>query len=389
MRASSGSRLPLRPLQARQAVMQFIQLSLPAARHRHDVLAGQSSNVEAAAAVGADMAVAREQLGVGQRRRLRQARLGTAPRTATMGCTSMRDCARCCAGCRRAAHGRLAQRPGHGVAGVEHRRFLGRDPRLRPPGDIELQHIHGRVLRRMQRRTYFNSGRARRQAGLPAPVAAARSRWHALKKSRPAQAEPAGFCKIERSFVSFSNSHRRDCCRPTPAPQRTAAAGVRAMHKGQQTRAAILDAALTLASHMGLEGLSIGALAEVTQMSKSGVFAHFGSREELQISVIREYHARFEEEVFFPADPRSRAACRGCARCSSAGCAACRWNSTRAASTSAAPSSSTTARARCAMRWSRWCAWHAALERAIGWRSKPATCARHRRRRRCCSRCTA
>ena len=71
--------------------------------------------------------------------------------------------------------------------------------------------------------------------------------------------------------------------------------------KGQATRATILDAALGLASHMGLEGLSIGALAEVTQMSKSGVFAHFGSREELQISVIREYHARFEEEVFFPA----------------------------------------------------------------------------------------
>jgi AcrR family transcriptional regulator len=71
--------------------------------------------------------------------------------------------------------------------------------------------------------------------------------------------------------------------------------------KGQQTRAAILDAALGLASHMGLEGLSIGALAEVTQMSKSGVFAHFGSREELQISVVREYHAKFEEEVFYPA----------------------------------------------------------------------------------------
>jgi len=75
----------------------------------------------------------------------------------------------------------------------------------------------------------------------------------------------------------------------------------RALQKGQQTRAAILDAALALASHMGLEGLSIGALAEVTQMSKSGVFAHFGSREELQISVIREYHAKFEEEVFTPA----------------------------------------------------------------------------------------
>ena len=75
----------------------------------------------------------------------------------------------------------------------------------------------------------------------------------------------------------------------------------RPLLKGRQTRAAILDAALALASHMGLEGLSIGALAEVTQMSKSGVFAHFGSREELQISVVREYHAKFSEEVFEPA----------------------------------------------------------------------------------------
>jgi AcrR family transcriptional regulator len=72
-------------------------------------------------------------------------------------------------------------------------------------------------------------------------------------------------------------------------------------NKGQQTRAAILDAALALASHMGLEGLSIGALAEQMGMSKSGVFAHFGSREALQISVIREYHRRFEQEVFYPA----------------------------------------------------------------------------------------
>ncbi len=71
--------------------------------------------------------------------------------------------------------------------------------------------------------------------------------------------------------------------------------------KGRQTKAAIVDAALGLASQIGLEGLSIGALAEVTGMSKSGVFAHFGSREELQISVIREYHDRFESEVFYPA----------------------------------------------------------------------------------------
>ena len=92
-----------------------------------------------------------------------------------------------------------------------------------------------------------------------------------------------------------------------PAPGRpTVRAAPRALHKGQQTRAAILEAALGQASHMGLEGLSIGALAELTQMSKSGVFAHFGSREELQIAVIREYHARFEEEVFFPAVTEAR-----------------------------------------------------------------------------------
>jgi AcrR family transcriptional regulator len=77
-------------------------------------------------------------------------------------------------------------------------------------------------------------------------------------------------------------------------------------NKGRQTRAAILDAALGLAAHMGLEGLSIGALAELMGMSKSGVFAHFGSREELQISVVREYHARFEAEVFQPSMKQPR-----------------------------------------------------------------------------------
>jgi AcrR family transcriptional regulator len=101
--------------------------------------------------------------------------------------------------------------------------------------------------------------------------------------------------RIERSFDLFPRTDL-DTDNRTQRPAQ----------KGQQTRAAILDAALGLASHVGLEGLSIGALAEVTQMSKSGVFAHFGSREELQISVVREYHARFEEEVFYPAltEPR-------------------------------------------------------------------------------------
>jgi AcrR family transcriptional regulator len=93
---------------------------------------------------------------------------------------------------------------------------------------------------------------------------------------------------------------------PARAGGRSAAASVRALQKGQQTKQAIIDAALGLAAQIGLEGLSIGALADATHMSKSGVFAHFGSREELQISVIREYYARFADEVFFPAlnEPR-------------------------------------------------------------------------------------
>jgi AcrR family transcriptional regulator len=90
---------------------------------------------------------------------------------------------------------------------------------------------------------------------------------------------------------------------PPAAPRASQKSG---LNKGSQTRAAILDAALGLASQIGLEGLSIGALAEVTQMSKSGVFAHFGSREELQISVVREYHSKFEEEVFYPAVREAR-----------------------------------------------------------------------------------
>jgi AcrR family transcriptional regulator len=82
---------------------------------------------------------------------------------------------------------------------------------------------------------------------------------------------------------------------------RSTARDGRALHKGQQTKLVIIDAALGLAAQIGLEGLSIGVLAEVTGMSKSGVFAHFGSREELQISVVREYFARFEQEIFYPA----------------------------------------------------------------------------------------
>lgn len=78
------------------------------------------------------------------------------------------------------------------------------------------------------------------------------------------------------------------------------------MRKGELTRAAILDVALGLASRDGLEGLTIGLLADKMNMSKSGVFAHFGSREDLQIEVLKLYHQQFEQEIFYPSmkDPR-------------------------------------------------------------------------------------
>jgi len=100
-----------------------------------------------------------------------------------------------------------------------------------------------------------------------------------------------------------------------PAPPSTDAAVARASEprgslKGQQTKAAIVDAALRLASQVGLEGLSIGAVAAIMHMSKSGVFAHFGAREELQISVVREYFHRFEQEVFYPAMQQPRGMAR-------------------------------------------------------------------------------
>jgi AcrR family transcriptional regulator len=71
--------------------------------------------------------------------------------------------------------------------------------------------------------------------------------------------------------------------------------------KGEQTRAAILDEALRVASKLGLEGLTIGGLAEATGMSKSGLFAHFGSREDLQLAVLEHAAQRYGETVLMPA----------------------------------------------------------------------------------------
>ena len=74
--------------------------------------------------------------------------------------------------------------------------------------------------------------------------------------------------------------------------------------RGDRTRRAILGAAVNLASVEGLEGLTIGRLATELEMSKSGLFAHFGSKEELQISTVRAAAAIFVHRVVRPAEER-------------------------------------------------------------------------------------
>jgi AcrR family transcriptional regulator len=67
--------------------------------------------------------------------------------------------------------------------------------------------------------------------------------------------------------------------------------------KGDETRVRILERAFRLASRDGLEGISIGGLAAELGLSKSGLFAHFGSKEDLQIEILRAAAAHFEVQV--------------------------------------------------------------------------------------------
>jgi AcrR family transcriptional regulator len=94
---------------------------------------------------------------------------------------------------------------------------------------------------------------------------------------------------------------------PLTTPSRTSTRKRRS--DGERSRAAILDAAARLATIEGLGGLSIGSLADHIGMSKSGLYAHFGSKEELQLATIDTASAIFVREVIEPAQ-----AARGAAR---------------------------------------------------------------------------
>lgn len=85
------------------------------------------------------------------------------------------------------------------------------------------------------------------------------------------------------------------------------------MGKGALTRHAILERATALASRVGLGGLTIGHLSEDLGLSKSGLFAHFGAKDALQVEILRFAAERFVNEVVRPAlaaprgEPRVRA----------------------------------------------------------------------------------
>ena len=82
------------------------------------------------------------------------------------------------------------------------------------------------------------------------------------------------------------------------------------MSKGEETKQAIVDQALELVSTVGLEKLTIGALASATGMSKSGLFAHFKSKEQLQLQVLEAARQRYVELVAMPAFKQPRGVAR-------------------------------------------------------------------------------
>jgi len=82
------------------------------------------------------------------------------------------------------------------------------------------------------------------------------------------------------------------------------------MGKGEETRQTIVDQAIDLVSSIGLEKLTIGTLASATGMSKSGLFAHFHSKEQLQLQVLEEARARFVDIVIAPALKKPRGEAR-------------------------------------------------------------------------------
>jgi AcrR family transcriptional regulator len=119
----------------------------------------------------------------------------------------------------------------------------------------------------------------------------------AKRTQPPAERRPRrviGLDRIERSYYFGGVGALRAASAKDPRLARSTV-------KGDRTRETILTHALALATRIGLEGLTIGRLAEDLHMSKSGLFAHFRSKEALQLAALRMASARMVEEVVRPA----------------------------------------------------------------------------------------
>lgn len=119
-----------------------------------------------------------------------------------------------------------------------------------------------------------------------------------------------GLAKIERSFYYLAmpasaapkkRAHRAASAAESFTESALPGSPLTRPSKGEETRAAILDAALKHAATNGYEALTIGVLAEKLGMSKSGLFAHFGSKEDLQIATLDEAARRYNVVAFIPA----------------------------------------------------------------------------------------
>ncbi len=114
-------------------------------------------------------------------------------------------------------------------------------------------------------------------------------------------------CNIQiRTFVLFndvcySNFMPRAQSSVRPTPVKNKKKPLQRQARGLRTREAILARAVDIASVEGLEGLTVGSLAEQLGMSKSGLFAHFGSKEELQLATVEAARLRFIDKVTAPA----------------------------------------------------------------------------------------
>src|SRR5262249_38739798 len=130
-----------------------------------------------------------------------------------------------------------------------------------------------------------------------------------------------GFCeggllaKIAAQLSSTKGARSRNT--PGMVPDAVSDCSGQYVAKGARTRDSILRVAVNLASVEGLEGLTIGRLADELKMSKSGLFAHFGSKEDLQLATVEMARRIFVEHVVQPAlaepegMPRLWALCNG------------------------------------------------------------------------------